>query len=63
MTQKELLYVEDAFGHEETIISVINDMIDSLDDDNLVSYMEAQLEKHESIKEQLITLLEECNNG
>ena len=44
MTQKELLYIEDAIEHESTIISVCEDMIDNLEDEGLVSFMEEQLE-------------------
>ena len=59
MTQKELLYIEDAIEHEGTIISVCEDMIDNLEDENLVSFMEEQLDNHTSIKNNLITILED----
>ncbi len=59
MTQKELLYIEDAIEHESTIISVCEDMIDNLEDEGLVSFMEEQLDNHTSIKNNLITILED----
>ena len=59
MTQKELLYIEDAIGHESTIISVCEDMIDNLEDEGLVSFMEEQLDEHTNIKNNLITILED----
>lgn len=62
MTQKELLYIEDAIEHESTIISVCEDMIDNLEDEGLVSFMEEQLEKHTNMKNDLITILEDKNN-
>ena len=62
MTQKELLYVEDAIGHEVNTIDICNFIISSLDDKNLVEFMKKQLKKHESIKERLISLLEGCSN-
>ena len=39
MTQKELLYVEDAIGHEKTIISNVIDYINCLQDENLINFM------------------------
>lgn len=59
MTQKELLYIEDAIEHESTIISICEDMIDNLEDEGLVSFMEEQLEKHVNMKNELITILED----
>lgn len=62
MTQKELLYLEDAIGHETTIISVIEDSINNLDDENLSSFMQNELENHTSMKENLMNLLKEKSN-
>lgn len=62
MTQKELLYVEDAIGHEQNIISICEDTINNLEDDNLVSFMEKELKKHMSMKEKLINMLEDKAN-
>ena len=58
MTQKELLYVEDAIGHETNIISIIDDIINNLEDEDLVSFMDDELNKHINIKEELTNLLE-----
>lgn len=62
MTQKELLYLDDAICHEENIISIVQDIIDNLEDENLVSFMEEKQEDHISIREELINLLEEKSN-
>ena len=59
MTQKELSYVEDAVGHEDNIIKIIDVTISNLEDDNLISFMNEELTKHESMHEKLINLLEE----
>ena len=62
MTQKELLYIEDAIGHEKNIISIINESINHLSDENLISFLEKEEKKHCSMKEKLIKCLEEkCN--
>ncbi len=58
MTQKELSYVEDAIGHETNIIKIINEGINNLEDENLVTFMNQELETHTSMKEKLMTLLE-----
>ena len=62
MTQKELLYVEDAIGHETNIISIATDISEKLEDEELVSFMEEQIENHISMKDKLMTLLEEKAN-
>lgn len=63
MTQKELLYVEDAIGHETNIINICEDMINTLEDKNLVLFMEKQIKKHTNIKEKMMCKLEEKVNG
>ena len=58
MTQKELLYVEDAIGHEQNIVSIITETLNYLEDKNLVSFMKKELKRHEETKKELIKLLE-----
>ena len=62
MTQKELLYVEDAIGHEKTISTVIGETIELLEDEDLQNYMEDELKKHEDIQNDLIELLEDIKD-
>ena len=62
MTQKELLYVEDAIGHEENIICICNETACMFEDQNLVSFMNEEIKKHTKTKEMLIKLLEEKAN-
>lgn len=61
MTQKELLYMEDAINHEKSIISILNESIKNLDNEDFISYMEDEIENHETIKNNLMNLLEESN--
>ena len=63
MTQKELLYLEDAVGHEESIIKILNDSINNLNDANFISFMQNEITNHESIKDNLMSLLKEKANG
>lgn len=58
MTQKELLYVEDAIGHEETLITVLENMATSLEEEDLVDFCNQELETHTTLKEDLMALLE-----
>ena len=63
MTQKELLYVEDAVEHEKSIIKLCNDFLNKLDDDNLKDFITNQINSHEDAKSKLLSLLEEELNG
>ena len=58
MTQKELLYLEDAIGHEANIIKICEDIIKNLEDQNLVTFMENELSNHKTLKDKLINILE-----
>ncbi len=62
MTQKELLYLEDAIGHEKNIVSICTETIEFLEDDALIDFMNKELKKHESMEEKLIKLLKEKSN-
>ena len=62
MTQKELLYVEDAIGHEKNIISILNESICNLEDTNLISFLKKELKKHQCMGEKLMDKMEELAN-
>ena len=62
MTQKELLYVEDAIGHETNIIKIMDEEIKIMQDEALVSFMNEELNIHKNMKEKLVNLLEEKAN-
>ena len=52
MTQKELLYFEDAVGHEGNIIKIIETGLQNLEDENLRAF------KHNEAKQRLMNVLE-----
>lgn len=58
MTQKELLYFEDALGHETNIIKIIEESIKNLENEDLINFMKEEVERHKNIKEQLMNKLE-----
>ncbi len=62
MTQKELSYVEDAIGHEESIISICKENYNMLESKELKDFMEEQINCHTTDKERLMNLLEEKSN-
>ena len=63
MTQKELLYLEDAIGHEQSIIKICEESLKLLSDEQLTSFIENELNKHTSLKEELMNTLKEKANG
>ena len=58
MTQKELLYVEDAIGHEQNVGQIVSEAINMLEDKNLQTFLKSELKKHQAIEERLMNLLE-----
>ena len=59
MTQKELLYVEDAIGHEKTILAFIAEMLKQLKDQNIQDFMKKEEKSHQQQEKDLTKLLEE----
>ena len=62
MTQKELLYFEDAIGHEENIIAICNETINYLQDKSLISFLRKEVKKHMTMKTKLMNMLEDKAN-
>ena len=62
MTQKELLYMEDAIGHEKNIQCIINESLNYLEDQTLVSFMKKELKKHQMMEQKLMSKLEDKVN-
>ena len=58
MTQKELLYVEDAVSHEQNVGQIIQESILLLEDKSLQTFLKNELKKHQVIETKLINLLE-----
>ena len=63
MTEKELLYTEDAIGHIGNITKLINYFIINLDDENLKIFMENELEKMTVLHNMLLDVLRGEANG
>ena len=63
MTQKELLYLEDAINHEKSIITICENTIKNLEDKKLISFLKNKLETHKNTYENLLNMLEVKANG
>ena len=62
MTQKELLYLEDAYKHEENIIKILDVSINCMEDKELFSFLKGEEKKHKLMKEKIMTLLKGLKN-
>lgn len=62
MTQKELLYVEDAIMHESNIIKLLTISINNLENTDLKDFLEEKLNEHIAFKLELINVLEDKSN-
>ena len=62
MTQKELLYVEDAVCHESSIISILTESINNIENEDLRDFLEEKLHEHIAFKVELINMLEDKAN-
>ena len=63
MTQKELLYFEDAIGHVGNIVKILNESIRNIDDEEILSFMQNEIEIQNNLKVNLMNKLEEKANG
>ena len=63
MTQKELLYVEDAIEHEKNMLSYLKEMTTKLKEKELIDFLSKELKAHEKEEKNLLKLLEELQNG
>ena len=62
MTQKELLYFEDAVSHERIIVSNLIDIMNCLNDENLKEYVKKEITNHQKQEKELMKLLGENAN-
>lgn len=58
MTQKELAYLEDAIGHEKNIVAILDDTLKKIEDENLIDFLNTEIEIHKETKEKLFNMLE-----
>lgn len=61
MTQKELLYVEDAIGHEKSLSSILEQSVESIQDEDLKVFLQKECEKHKTMEQKLMSMLKEVS--
>lgn len=57
MSPKELLYIEDALGHEQFLKTQCQEAIQNLQDQELKNYAQQMVDKHQQIFDQFKGLL------
>ena len=62
MTQKDLLYLEDAVKHEDNLINICTYYLEISEDKNIIDFIKHQIKKHHNIKDQLLNTMEEIAN-
>ncbi len=58
MTEKELLYLEDAISHEQSIIDILN----NTNNDNINDFFNEEVKKHENTLKKLLNKMETKSN-
>lgn len=62
MTEKELLYMEDATSHVTNLAKIANLTIEALEGKDLKTFMKGEQKKFEALKQKLMHTLEEIEN-
>ncbi len=62
MTQKELLYMEDAIGHEQNLETIFNNFSNELEDKSLASFIQKLTKKHHNLSDKLLKVMEDLAN-
>lgn len=57
MTTKELLYIEDALGHEKYFQTKCGEVANQIQDAELKSYVQQMAQKHQQIFQSIYSLL------
>ena len=62
MTQKDLLYLEDAIGHEKNLVQICSYYEEIVEDQELKNLVKKQIKKHQDLTEKLLKVMEETAN-
>jgi len=62
MTQKELLYLEDAIGHEENIMGIIRESLCNITSKRISNFLNSELMIHEKLYNSLLKHMEANSN-
>lgn len=59
MTQKELLYMEDAIGHEQNLETIFTNFSNTVKDTELSTFITKLAKKHLILSEKLLKVMED----
>ena len=62
MTQKDLLYMEDAIKHEDNFITICDYYAKIIEDKSLKAFICNEGKKHSKLKQKLLNVLEDILN-
>ncbi len=62
MTQKELLYMEDAYGHEQNLETICENFSTMVEDKELKTFLTKLAKKNKALGEKLMHVLEATSN-
>lgn len=62
MTQKELLYMEDAIGHEQNLETICNNFSELVEDKQLKAFLTKLAKKNQMLEKKLMDVLEDISN-
>lgn len=62
MTQKELLYMEDAIGHAQNLETIFTNFSNALEDSDLRAFVEKLVKKEQTLGEKLLKVMEDIAN-
>lgn len=60
MSQKELLYMEDAYNHEKLLLDIISCAKENIDDEKYVKLLEEQEKNHKDIMKDIVKFVGGC---
>ena len=63
MTQKELLYLEDAIKHKQNLAQICDNVVNNLTDEELIAFIKTQQKTHKNIEKKLLKVMEDIING
>ena len=61
-SEKELLYLDDAYYHETALLKVLEDTQSRLEDEDLVDFIDDEIKNHQDMQKKLLKVLEDIKD-
>ena len=62
MTQKDLLYIEDAIGHQNNLEALWENFASLIEDEEALGLIKSEMKRHSNIREKIMKVLKEAAN-